>query len=281
MLEPASKEKLAGQLRAWRGSKPLFLDSFIPGVDNFQLNSLSSSFSVEDLDALEISPKLVLGKRIEQLFAFWLDQSSDFKLLQQNLQVIHEQVTLGEIDFILQNLKSQEVHHVELVHKFYLYHPSNNTDYFDRWVGPNKSDTLSRKMNKLKRHQFPLLYKPETQKLLNELGVNLNGIKQSLCFNASLFIPVNHPLDGNPSINFDCLAGSWLRYSDLINLKYQDDLFYIPAKENWILDPHHEVDWMKYSEFKERVQIHLDRKISPMCWMNCEGSLYRFFTVWW
>ncbi len=80
--------------------------------------------------------------------------------------------------------KYDEYIHVELVYKYYIYEKRFNKELY-RYIGPNRNDTLIKKLSKLRDKQFPLLFKQVTKKYLE--GIDINKIKQKLCFKANLF----------------------------------------------------------------------------------------------
>ena len=110
---------------------------------------------------------MVLGKRAEIFFAEAIRQSSHYDLIAQNLQLIHNKQTLGEFDFFLKEQNTQQSLHVELVYKFYVY-DSSFKQQLDRWIGPNRKDSLLKKIEHIKSHQFPLLFREESQELLQQ-----------------------------------------------------------------------------------------------------------------
>ncbi|HFU75616.1 MAG TPA: DUF1853 family protein, partial [Arcobacter sp.] len=99
---------------------------------------------------LKIKQKLPLGKRVEQFFQFYLSHSKRYNIIKQNIQIIHNKNTIGEIDFILYDKLKMKTIHLELVYKFYLYDSTFN-DGFHGYIGPNRDDTLVKKITKLKK----------------------------------------------------------------------------------------------------------------------------------
>lgn len=96
-----------------------------------------------------------LGLRFESFVAYWLHISPNFELLTQNLQII-ERVdnishTYGEIDFIIRNIHTNKIIHLEVAVKFYL----GCKPYEDafRWYGTNTLDQLGKKVSHLQNHQ--------------------------------------------------------------------------------------------------------------------------------
>lgn len=106
--------------------------------------------SVEQLDA----NKLPLGKYAEQLLQLFFEHYPIFQLLGQNIQLIKDKETLGEIDFLLHDLKNHKYIHLEFALKFYLKTAWKGKETF---LGPNVKDCLQRKSQKLISSQSQLL----------------------------------------------------------------------------------------------------------------------------
>ena len=104
-----------------------------------------------------------LGSIFEGLMSFWLYISPNYRELQQNIQIIENKHTYGEIDFIIEKLLTGEVIHLEVAVKFYL----GSKPYVDayHWFGTNTKDQLGKKIDHLKCHQTQLSKKyPEQLK---------------------------------------------------------------------------------------------------------------------
>ena len=95
-----------------------------------------------------------LGYYFEYLLAFWLQDGigHPFRLWRHHLPVRQGSLTLGEMDFLVEHAATGELEHWEVAVKFYLGAPPLG-DIF-RWVGPNRSDTLGRKLDHLATRQF-------------------------------------------------------------------------------------------------------------------------------
>lgn len=140
-----------------------------------------------------------LGLRFEALIAYWLTISPNYTLLSKNIQIIEDGLTLGEIDFIIEELNSQKIIHLEVAVKFYLGTPPYEDDY--RWFGTNTKDQLGRKLDHLKQHQTQLSKK-------NKDHFN-HEINERHCFiKGRLFYPVgiSSPPDG---VAENHLRGTW------------------------------------------------------------------------
>jgi hypothetical protein len=100
-------------------------------------------------EALQTEHKLLLGKRFERLVEFWITHSSQFELLLANRQLTSSAGTHGEIDYVIKELATGRLLHLEVACKFYL--GFNNSPQWSHWIGPNGKDKLRYKMDKLDR----------------------------------------------------------------------------------------------------------------------------------
>jgi len=92
-----------------------------------------------------------LGRYFETLWYHWLMHHPDYQLLAHNLQVIIDGETLGELDFIVRDRRSDEVIHIEVAVKFYL--GIGDTRQMRNWHGPGLKDRLDKKVAHLKGRQ--------------------------------------------------------------------------------------------------------------------------------
>lgn len=98
--------------------------------------------------------KLPLGKYAEKLLQIFFEQHPNFQLVAQNIQLIKDKVTVGEIDFLLRDLEINKHIHLEFALKFYLKTSWSGKEIF---LGPNVKDNLNRKSQKLINSQSQLL----------------------------------------------------------------------------------------------------------------------------
>ena len=99
------------------------------------------------LEFLKTPHKLPLGKRFEQLIEFWLRESPHYTLMSNNVQLLDQKRTVGEMDFLFKENASGTFYHLEVACKFYLGY--KNSKAWDHWIGPNGNDNLALKMDKL------------------------------------------------------------------------------------------------------------------------------------
>jgi hypothetical protein len=112
-----------------------------------------SWFDTVDEDPAELDELLSgqkdrrLGKYFETLWLYWISHHPRYKLVENNLQVIIDGETLGEIDFIVFDNVTGKTMHWELAVKFYL--GVGDTRLMSNWHGPNLRDRLDIKFRHL------------------------------------------------------------------------------------------------------------------------------------
>lgn len=248
----------------WKGSKMMNIPQIVVDDKQFQKDS--------------ISIKLRLGMFVEQCIFQSLEHNSNYKVLAKNIQIIDNNVTLGELDCILKHNNS--IVHLEIAYKFYLFDQSTNENELHCWIGPNRNDSLIEKINKLQERQFPLLHHPKTIETLINLNIPIGQIEQKVCFKAQLFIPYSEPEINHQIINNECVVGLYYTFSELTNLEHNK--FYVPSKLEWTAIPTAHVNWLNFDEFLIEVESLLSKKKSPMFWTkNHKGKLSKCFAIWW
>ena len=242
-----------------------------------QLNQFKIEARSRKID-VEINDKLRLGKYIERFVSFQLNQEKSITVLCENIQIQKDKVTLGELDCIIQ--KENKTIHLEIVYKFYLYDASVGKSEIDHFIGPNRNDSFSKKLNKLKEKQFPLLYSNECTNYLNSINLTANTIEQKVYFKAQLFLPFSNPNIRLKLLNENCITGYYIYQKELTLFK--NCKFYIPNKKDWIVLPHKNVTWLKYEAFQQISIDFFQKKIAPLCWVNLQnGEILKLFLVWW
>ena len=261
---------------------PALWKNYFQEIQQFELPEINDPLQktiAEDLPSL--STNFVMGKRVERFFEWIIRQNQGYKLLAENMQISRNKITLGELDFLLKDLINQQVYHVEMVYKFYVYDPSFTAEN-QRWIGPNRKDTLLQKTKKLKEKQFPLLFKPETKKLLSSLNLNAEEVLQQSCFKANLFVPGELQNKQFSEINSDCIAGIWLHFKEFKTSNYKSFQYYAPKKQDWPILPEHGETWFSHSEIINQIEILFENKKAPLIWVKKPGNNYeRLFVVWW
>ncbi|MBE7630262.1 DUF1853 family protein [Tenacibaculum piscium] len=265
----------------WNGLWNIKDEKNIFDLQQFEINATkTASFSVE------ITKIPRLGKLVERFVSFEFQQDKRLKILAENIQIQQEKITLGELDCLL--LKDEKPIHVEIIYKFYLYDISASNTEIERWIGPNKQDSLVQKLTKLKEKQLPLLYSEECENYLKTLNLEAKNIAQQLYFKAQLFVPLKdygkefHQKKNKKYslINTDCIIGFYVTLLELNQFK--DCKFYIPTKHNWLVTPHTNINWHTFNDFITKITPVLIDKKSPLCWLKkTNGELLKFFVIWW
>ena len=90
----------------------------------------------------------LLGKHFETLIASWFSASPHFALRAHGMQLQDGKQTVGELDFIVDDLRRGRTLHIEVASKFYLAVEDGSA--WPNWIGPSgRHDTLEIKMDKL------------------------------------------------------------------------------------------------------------------------------------
>jgi len=223
---------------------------------------------------------LMLGKRAEVFFKHQLEKDNKYKLLLENIQIQHNKITRGELDFILEENKSLKKIHVEVSYKFYLYDPRIEGDEIQKWIGPNRNDNLIKKITKLQTHQFPLLYSEEAKKTLNDLKVD--AIQQQLFFKAQLYIPFDLKDTSFTSINPKAIKGFYRNYEKFIKEDHTHALFHIPKKQDWLAAPESNENWFSFDSIAQELCSAIEKQKAPLIWVQRNNSdCTRLFITWW
>lgn len=153
------------------------------------------------LDVLNKLKSRALGHRFEALIGYWLTISPSYQILTRNHQLHHDGRTLGELDFIVRDLQSDAVIHLEVSVKFYMGLSPRSSPY--RWFGPNLKDCLGKKVDHLIQHQTQLsiLYPELMPQTIDQ---------RCCCLKGRLFYPEERDDRRGPDgINLNHLRGVW------------------------------------------------------------------------
>ncbi|WP_317046622.1 DUF1853 family protein [Aequorivita antarctica] len=237
-------------------------------------------FSDENVDESDFNfPKdYILGMQAEACFEAYFKRSKNFGLLVANLQIHGVKETLGELDYIVENLKTKKIVHIELACKFYLYDENAGDSEEQKWVGPNRKDSLFDKLEKVKLKQFPLLHTAETIQKLTELGI-AKPSSQELCLKAFLFIPKKMDAEIFPKPFQNCIIGHFIKPTDL--KEDETALYAIPNKKEWLLPAKTLTNWHNFSEIKQLIDLQIKKNKSPLIYKKTPHTMERFFIVWW
>ena len=224
----------------------------------------------------------VLGKRMEHFFHYYITHFSSLEVVAHNRQIILNKQTLGELDFLLKNPVSGQVFHIELIYKYYLYDPDWGTSEKEHLIGPNRRDSLNRKLTRLQKKQFPLLFNEATLELLLSLKINPEDVVQKMCFKAFVFQPKLQKEVIFSEVSNDTIAGYLIRIKEFTPEVYGENLYFSPKKKFWPVNPDENRRWFKYSEVLKQVNLFMKEQLSLLMWMKTpDGIVEKFFIVWW
>ncbi|MAZ73257.1 MAG: hypothetical protein CMC70_08915 [Flavobacteriaceae bacterium] len=244
-----------------------------------------AAFSTSEIDAesllIDFPSEQMLGKQAEFLFEQGLKHTPRFQIIAANIQIQGATETLGELDYLVFDSKTQQTLHIELACKFYLLDESLGTALLDQWIGPNRKDRLQDKLGKMKTRQFPLLHRDETAWALNNFSVKTPVIQQQYCFKAFLFVPKGFQQTKLPQHFQNCLVGYYMYWEQLIAEKDETALYALPQKKQWLLPAENLMHWLSFSEAKEEIKKFITEKRSPLVYKKKNGLVEKFFVVWW
>ena len=209
----------------------------------------------ENLDMGSIPSKLRLGHKIEHIFLKLIQHSRQYKVIAHNIPIRKEKVSLGEIDFLLQDVDSHQFSHVELTYKFYVI-SEESTNIELQFIGPNQRDSFKAKKERIINHQIPLLKTPEATSVL-------------LRFNIKPF-------------NSNCISGRWIPFHTFKFPEFFKYQYYLPSKQEWLLDPQQGVNWLGHKDVLDLITVGLENKNAPLLWMkSSDFTIEKLFIVWW
>ncbi|NER11239.1 hypothetical protein SAMN06265375_103410 [Muriicola jejuensis] len=277
MLIFASMEGLFTQMaRAFISTPPLWTRS------QFGLQQ----FPFPEIDLARVKPvtfgsSMRLGHKMERIFTALLEGQDTYELIMENVVIKKDKKTLGEIDFLLKDLRNDRQLHLELTYKFYLADTDISEPIF-RLVGPNRRDMFYTKLEKLRESQLTLPHTIEGTKTLRAMEMEPEFLEQQVCFKAQLFRPYRSARLGIRPLNKSCIAGTWMRFQDFESAGFKTHQYYFPSKDEWVISPYNTADWISHFNALIELNIRMIKKSSTLVWMRKkEGSLEKFFVVWW
>jgi len=250
------------------------------------LNVSSAGIFTFDLSALNLGrvpefplPSNVrLGHLAEKVVSELIQFSTNYRLIDENIQVIVDGKTIGEMDFIIEEVATKGLIHMELAYKFYLFDPALSSKLENCWIGPNRKDSLQEKLEKLKEKQFPLLHHEAVQSKLDYL--KKGEVSQALCLLATLFIPYGY--DGNFSSEYQkAIKGHYLDFEIFLNSDHSGKVYCMPSKKEWGIDPSENDEWSDIDGVIETIRKSMKEKQAPLCWQKTDDDYQAFFIVWW
>jgi hypothetical protein len=250
------------------------LDAEVTGLPTFHLSELILQNDLE----FELPTNIRLGHLAEKIVSELIKSSVNYKVQYEHFQIIEDGKTIGEIDFIIENEIEKKIIHLELAYKFYLFDPSISSDIINNWIGPNRNDSLSEKLDKLKRKQFPLLYHSCTASKFNAIAID--SVSQALCLLVSLFIPYEYKTK-LPIVYQKAIVGYYLNLQTFNRIDNLEKTYYLPSKKEWGMDASENEIWTDYKGVENQINTSIKEKQALLCWQKDKETYLSFFITWW
>ena len=172
-----------------------------------------------------------LGSYFETLFSFAIAHLSYLTIRLEHFQIESEGKTLGEVDMLVET-PDGELHQFEIAIKFYLERP----DLFPHdWIGPNKNDSLLKKVSRAREHQLLVLQTEAGLSAIESVAKGRRPISNLLVF-GRLYSALNSKESVGVWLQ-QIDRGGWIRVSniDLLMPFFSD--FLILQKPHWLSAP--------------------------------------------
>ncbi len=180
-----------------------------------------------ETDHLLRAQKGRLGHFFEMLVQTWLRWSPQIHRLRHNLAIHHEGRTLGELDLLFYDSARRASCHWEVAVKFYLLHEGE-------YIGPDPSDRLERKIQRLLHHQLPLSESAEATELLRDYPPPLRRealVKGRLFYGAEDY---RTPPSISNTISPHHLRGWWIRQRDALPEFHGHSRWRLLSRPQWL-----------------------------------------------
>lgn len=272
------KKRLLLQVDAYQNTSFFKWANRLTQIDLFWLEK--QELSLQNIHTLEMPKKLRLGNRLEYFFEWLVNKNPRYQIITKSIQVVENKKTLGELDFLVLDKKNTTIIHVEIANKFYLYDQKIASEN-ERWIGPNRNDSLVQKCEKMKTKQFPLCFHKRTQKIIEEKNIDVSKVVQQLNFKAQLFLPFGKELILEEEI-LKNVKGFYISLKIFKTEVFKSYEYFIPEKQDWLVDPKHGEIWSTHLETLESILLHFEDKKSPLVWVKKpDKSFEKMFVVWW
>lgn len=214
-------------------------------IDDAWLTAFKSKAHIPNIEAYEGNRRL--GFYYQWLWLQLINSHPDYALVAEEVQLNWQNQTLGAIDFLVKNLRTNEVEHWEVAIKFYLA-------YQGQWLGPNASDNLDKKTARMVDHQLRLTEHPAYQTVLqSQYGLIRH---KRLIMQGRLFDCIDDKQQGsNIAINPATVNGKWCFKHQAIALTKQHYQFFTLSKPQWICPPRPSTSTQKKSPYLELDQL--------------------------
>ena len=182
-----------------------------------------------------------LGKYFETLWFYWLSHNKRFDIVENNVQIIIDGETLGEIDFVLFDNVTRQTIHWEVAVKFYL--GIGDTREMCHWHGPQLRDRLDIKVQHLRQRQSLISKDPRVSRWLSTQGIHIDQC--AVILKGRLYYPWacfgQHGQNGRLATALmpaECAPGhlfsGWLTQSQFVEVFDESQLFMPLIDKGWL-----------------------------------------------
>lgn len=185
----------------WAINSPTLLGPLDDGVSPLDPSQVDRD---ELATFLRERPDHRVGHYFENLVHFWLKHIRGVEIVAHRQPVRDGERTLGELDFIFRD-EAGLLHHWEIAVKFYLLTKPDG-GALPRYLGPNTTDSLERKIARLNEHQLPL-----SQHVHPDIHQRRAFVKGRIYYHPS----ATQKSAGLPDLNPAHLRGIWIHRNEL------------------------------------------------------------------
>lgn len=275
LLNLEDKQRLYYQYCGFVNTFSLF-NKDINNMEVFQTKNLKI-VAYDEFNLILPTVHLPLGKRVEYFFEYLINTNEIYTLIKKNIQIIHNKNTIGELDYILEDNTRKVYLHIELIYKYYLFIENEGNEIL-ACMGPNFDDSLQKRLIKLKNKQLPILYKKESKPYLKD--ININKIKQKICFKGNIFLEKNSEKKDFKECNPFCIKGFYSNiHAFLSEGTYKDCLYFFPEKQDWLIDIKMCKQWYSYEKIIQETARYVEDKRAFLLWVQKGTTLERLFVV--
>ena len=210
-----------------------------------------------------------VGTYFEGLVLYWLEAICKLKIVKQQQQIFEKNRTVGEIDFLFEDITGV-LTHWETAVKFYLHFPEDN-ETGSHFIGPNAVDTFEKKIKRLLEHQLPF-----SQKYFPEVTQRQAFVKGYIFYHPHAARP--HQLPENMSASH--LKGTWIRHSEVPWLNDQNShlMFRVLHKPYWLspeVSHSQSGDLNSFEELKSQLDAHFLNEERPLLVsvLSCQNTI--------
>ncbi|ETX11925.1 hypothetical protein MUS1_08275 [Marinomonas ushuaiensis DSM 15871] len=183
------------------------------------------------INAVSACKSHFLGSYFETLFSFAIEHLSSLSVVLEHFQIEGKGKTLGEVDMLVETPEG-ELHQFEIAIKFYLERPDL---YPHDWIGPNKNDSLLKKVTRAREHQLSILHTEAGFAAIKHVAKN-RVPKSTLLIFGRLYLALKNQQDIASWLDQD-ERGGWIRESDFTLLMTSFSHFYVLDKPHWMSFP--------------------------------------------